>query len=145
MHHESRSESGDMSVFDLCIFCGELVKRESSQLLVCRLHLQSKSPTFLWNEVGRYLHCDPARAIGAHALASLMLYPSEKSPLLFVKCVADRIEARCEKNVEDLSRRLTSGVSAFRGNYHFSGVGAYTRVLGKAVDIEEMDLQLRIL
>ncbi|KAM7536473.1 hypothetical protein Aperf_G00000083547 [Anoplocephala perfoliata] len=144
MHHGSRSENGEMSVFEPCIFCGELVKRESSQLLVCRLHLQSKSATLLWSEVGRYLHCDPARTIGAHALASLMLYPSEKSPLLFVKCVADRVQARCEQSLEGLSQRLTSALSAFRGNYHFGGMGAYTRVVGKAVDIEEMDLQLRI-
>ncbi|KAM7538995.1 hypothetical protein Aperf_G00000048080 [Anoplocephala perfoliata] len=144
MHRDNGFEVGEAGVLKTCAFCGELLQRESPQLPICQLHLKSSSPTLLLREIGRYLPFDPARAIGAHALASLMLYPNEHSPLLFEKCVADRIQSRCEQSLGGLSQRLIGALSVFLGTYHFSGLSAYTRVLGKAVDIEEMDLQLRI-
>ncbi|KAM7539173.1 hypothetical protein Aperf_G00000048063 [Anoplocephala perfoliata] len=143
-HHDNGFEVGEAGVFKTCSFCGELLQRESPQIPICQLHLKSSSPTLLLREIGRYLPFDPARAIGAHVLASLMLYPNEHSPLLFEKCVADRIQSRCEQSLGGLSQRLIGALSAFLGTYHFSGLSVYTRVLGKAVDIEEMDLQLRI-
>ncbi|VDL52829.1 unnamed protein product, partial [Hymenolepis diminuta] len=139
MHNENITESNDLNVFDTCNFCGELVEKESHKLQVCRLHLDSKLPKFMWNEIGRYLEYDPARGVCAHVLTSLMLFPNVKSPLLMVKDVFDAIQEKFGSNLEDVSRRFISAISAFRGSYHFCGQEAYKGAVDGTLDVVELE------
>nr|CDS28132.1 hypothetical protein HmN_000793100 [Hymenolepis microstoma] len=139
MHNVNIPESNELNVFDTCSFCGELVEKESNKLHVCRLHLDSKVPKFMWNEIGKYLEFDPARGIGAHVLASLMLFPNAKSPLLMVKSVFDAIQDSFNNNLRDFSRRFMTAISAFRGSYHFCGQEPYKKAVCGILDIAELE------
>ncbi|KAM3176798.1 hypothetical protein ACTXT7_005814 [Hymenolepis weldensis] len=98
----------------------------------------SKLPKFMWNEIGRYLEYDPARGVCAHVLTSLMLFPNVNSPLLMVKDVFDAIQEKFGSNLEDISRRFTSAISAFRGSYHFCGQEAYKGAVDGILDVAEL-------
>lgn len=139
MHNENIPESNELNVFDTCSFCGELVEKESNKLHVCRLHLDSKVPKFMWNEIGKYLEFDPARGIGAHVLASLMLFPNALSPLLMVENVFDAIQDSFKDNLRDISRRSMTAISAFRGSYHFCGQEPYKKSVCGILDIAELE------
>lgn len=143
MHSNSEVDSSEQRVLEPCSSCHELVEKKHLQPPVCKLHLERKSSVDLREEIREYLQYDPARAISAHVVASLMLFPNKNSPLYFLNYMANSFYLENERSLEGLSFRFMSAISAYRGDYHSVSAIPYNRVLGKSIDVEEIEFQLR--
>lgn len=140
IHPGKKFDSNDTYVCMTCCNCDDLVDSNYSRLPVCNLKLHSRSEPQTWREIGEALLSDPARAISAHVLASLLLFPNTQSPLCLTSSAARKIWSKSKSIWEGLPWRVMSAISALRGCLLFIGKNPYKRVLGDVVNLQELQL-----
>ena len=144
IHPDMSFDSNDTRVCMKCYNCEELVDSRYSRLPVCSLRLHSWSELQLRKKMKEVLLIDPARAISAHVLASLLLFPNAYSPLCLTPSAARKIWSKSKSIWEGLPSRVMSAISALRGCLLFIERNPYKRVLGCVVNFRELQLPLHL-